>query len=77
MLTKMNTLRIVNVSSLFYSHDFVQDISNLFKNWTQRHTTHFKTEAILIQAIQGLKNALKLFSSMKIKNWKSKTPAFP
>lgn len=77
MLTKMNTLRIVNVSSLFYSHDFVQDISNLFKNWTQRHTTDFKTEAILIQAIQGLKNALKLFSSMKIKNWKLKTPAFP
>ena len=54
----MNTLRIVNVWSLLYSHDFVKDISNVFKNLTQGHSTHFKTEAILIQAVQGLKNAL-------------------
>lgn len=75
----MNTLRIVNVWSHFYSHYFVQDISNLFKNLTQGNTTHFKTEAILIhvQAVQGLKNALKLFSSKKMKSWKLKSPAFP
>ena len=51
----MNTLRIVNVWSLLYSHDFVKDISYVFKNLTLGHSTHFKTEAILIQ---GLKNAL-------------------
>ena len=70
----MNTLRMVNVWSLLYSHDFVKDISNLFKNLTQGHSTHFKTEAILTQAVQGLKNALKLFSSMKMKSWKLKSP---
>ena len=73
----MNTLRMVNVWSLLYSHDFVKDISNLFKNLTQGHSTHFKKEAILTQAVQGLKNALKLFSSMKMKSWKLKSPAFP
>ena len=61
-VNKNEYIKNVNVWSLLYSHDFVNDISNLFNNLTQGHSTHFKTEAILIQAVQGLKNDLiKLF----------------
>ena len=61
MLTKMNTLRIVNVSSLFYSHDFVQDISNLFKNLTQRHTTETYNTFHPYTGYTGLEKCFKAF----------------
>ena len=58
----MNTLRIVNVSSLFYSNDFVQDISNLFKNLTQRHTTQsFQDRGHPYTGYTGLEKCFKAF----------------